>query len=206
MVVSALRPGHDRERDGGDVRDGARRGTLIKGGTHLEDIGRVTAVVFDKTGTLTLGRPLVTSVVTLDESVTADEVLSLAASGELHAHHPLAEAIVRQLTDLGVTRIVLLTGDAPKPPRPRPTPSASPKSRPRAARSRTPMRQVAAVVELIRHTLRVARTGPDRRLPLHMETDQFTVGKPISFSTSSGIHDDDKSAGGTRDGCVIRYR
>ncbi|MER7110521.1 heavy metal translocating P-type ATPase [Streptomyces sp. NPDC000229] len=78
------------------IGNGARHGTLIKGGTHLEGIGRVTAVVFDKTGTLTLGRPLVTSVVTLDEAFTADQVLSLAASGELHARHPLAEAIVRR--------------------------------------------------------------------------------------------------------------
>ncbi|MGW6602527.1 heavy metal translocating P-type ATPase [Streptomyces sp. NPDC055036] len=77
------------------IGNGARRGTLIKGGTHLESVGQVTAVVFDKTGTLTLGRPLVTSVVTLDERYTADEVLSLAASGEMHARHPLADAIVR---------------------------------------------------------------------------------------------------------------
>ncbi|MEU2516471.1 heavy metal translocating P-type ATPase [Streptomyces syringium] len=76
------------------IGNGARRGTLIKGGTHLEGIGRVTAVVFDKTGTLTFGRPLVTSVVTLSDRFTADDVLSLAASGELHARHPLAQAIV----------------------------------------------------------------------------------------------------------------
>ncbi|MEV8530546.1 cation-translocating P-type ATPase [Streptomyces sp. NPDC051211] len=76
------------------IGNGARRGTLIKGGTHLEGIGRVTAVVFDKTGTLTFGRPLVTSVVTLSDGFTADQVLSLAASGELHARHPLAQAIV----------------------------------------------------------------------------------------------------------------
>ncbi|MEV0924079.1 cation-translocating P-type ATPase [Streptomyces spongiicola] len=76
------------------IGNGARRGTLIKGGTHLEGVGRVTAVVFDKTGTLTFGRPLVTSVVTLSDSFTADEVMGLAASGELHARHPLAQAIV----------------------------------------------------------------------------------------------------------------
>ncbi|WP_274918499.1 heavy metal translocating P-type ATPase [Streptomyces sp. WZ-12] len=76
------------------IGNGARRGTLIKGGTHLEGVGRVTAVVFDKTGTLTFGRPLVTSVVTLSARHTADQVLSLAASGELHARHPLAQAIV----------------------------------------------------------------------------------------------------------------
>jgi cation-transporting P-type ATPase C len=76
------------------IGNGARHGTLIKGGTHLEGIGRVTAVVFDKTGTLTFGRPLVTSVVALHGDYTADNVLSLAASGELHARHPLAQAIV----------------------------------------------------------------------------------------------------------------
>ncbi|MFE9632743.1 HAD family hydrolase [Streptomyces sp. NPDC006463] len=67
---------------------------LIKGGTHLEGIGRVAAVVFDKTGTLTFGGPLVTSVVTLNERFGTDDVLSLAASGALHARHPLARAIV----------------------------------------------------------------------------------------------------------------
>ncbi|GHE45871.1 P-type ATPase [Streptomyces vinaceus] len=71
------------------IGNGAPRGTLIKGGTHLEGVGRVTAVVFE-VGTLTLGRPLVTSVVTLNERFGADEVLSLAASGELHARRPLA--------------------------------------------------------------------------------------------------------------------
>ncbi|MFD5653385.1 heavy metal translocating P-type ATPase [Streptomyces sp. NPDC127039] len=76
------------------IGNGARRGTLIKGGTHLEGVGRVTAVVFDKTGTLTFGRPLVTSVVALSDDYSADDVLSLAASGELHARHPLAQAIV----------------------------------------------------------------------------------------------------------------
>jgi manganese/zinc-transporting P-type ATPase C len=77
------------------IGNGARRGILIKGGTHLESAGRVTAVVFDKTGTLTVGRPLVTDVVTLDPSWAPARVLAFAASGELHARHPLAQAVVR---------------------------------------------------------------------------------------------------------------
>jgi cation-transporting P-type ATPase C len=77
------------------IGNGARRGALIKGGAHLENAGRLTAVVFDKTGTLTLGRPLVTDVVALCERFTSDQVLALAASGEIHARHPLAQAVIR---------------------------------------------------------------------------------------------------------------
>jgi cation-transporting P-type ATPase C len=81
------------------IGNGARRGTLIKGGTHLERAGKVGAVVFDKTGTLTIGRPLVTNVVALTDRFGPDEVLALAASGEVHARHPLADAVVRHTED-----------------------------------------------------------------------------------------------------------
>jgi len=80
----------------------ARIGVLVKGGVHLENLGRIRVVAFDKTGTLTQGRPKVTDIVTLD-SVTADEVLRLAAGVEKISTHPLAAAIVGEARAHGQT-------------------------------------------------------------------------------------------------------
>jgi Cd2+/Zn2+-exporting ATPase len=73
----------------------ARIGVLVKGGVHLENLGRVRVIALDKTGTLTEGRPVVTDVVALD-SVGSDEVLRLAAAVEQTSSHPLARAIVSE--------------------------------------------------------------------------------------------------------------
>ncbi|MFA4082481.1 heavy metal translocating P-type ATPase [Mycobacteroides salmoniphilum] len=77
------------------IGNGARRGILIKGGSHLELAGRVDAVVFDKTGTLTIGRPVVTNIVAFEEGWEPEQVLAYAASSEIHARHPLGEAVIR---------------------------------------------------------------------------------------------------------------
>jgi Cd2+/Zn2+-exporting ATPase len=78
----------------------SRRGVLVKGGAHLEDLGRVRAVVFDKTGTLTRGVPVVTDVVPAKGS--AAEVLSLAAAVESRSPHPVAAAVVRHAQREGI--------------------------------------------------------------------------------------------------------
>jgi Cd2+/Zn2+-exporting ATPase len=83
----------------------ARRGILIKGGEHLETVGRVTALALDKTGTLTQGKPTLTDVVALqpalvpaggiaDEERPANDVLRWAAIAEIGSGHPLARPIV----------------------------------------------------------------------------------------------------------------
>jgi len=78
------------------VAQAARNGVLVKGGAHLENLGRLKAVAFDKTGTVTHGQPEVTDVVALEESGNKEaEVLSLAAGAESRSAHPLAQAIVR---------------------------------------------------------------------------------------------------------------
>lgn len=77
------------------IGNGARRGILIKGGSHLERTGEVDAVVFDKTGTLTIGRPIVTNVLSFDPAWPPEQVLAYAASSEIHSRHPLAQAVIR---------------------------------------------------------------------------------------------------------------
>ena len=85
------------------IGNGARRGILIKGGSHLEQAGRVDAIVFDKTGTLTVGRPVVTNIIALHNDWQPEQVLAYAASSELHSRHPLAEAVIRSTEERRIT-------------------------------------------------------------------------------------------------------
>src|SRR5580700_9763854 len=78
----------------------ARLGAIVKGGVHLETLGRVNMVVIDKTGTLTFGRPEVQRVVS-SGNAGAGEILDAAASAELRSEHPLGKAIVAYVQGLG---------------------------------------------------------------------------------------------------------
>jgi Cd2+/Zn2+-exporting ATPase len=75
----------------------ARGGVLVKGGLHLENLGRLDTLAFDKTGTLTHGRLSVTDVIPDPETeFLPDELLALAAAMEKHSAHPLAVAVVHK--------------------------------------------------------------------------------------------------------------
>ncbi|UHS59619.1 heavy metal translocating P-type ATPase [Agrobacterium vaccinii] len=73
---------------------GARRGLLMKGGTVLENLRRVTLVALDKTGTLTEGKPKVTDIIPVGRSHA--QILSMAAALESGSSHPLAMAILER--------------------------------------------------------------------------------------------------------------
>lgn len=71
----------------------ARRGVLIKGGAHLEAVGKLRALAVDKTGTITQGRPQVTGITVIGD-ITEDEIMRRAAAIDAHSEHPLAKAVV----------------------------------------------------------------------------------------------------------------
>ncbi len=79
----------------------ARNGILIKGGAHLENMGKLKAIAFDKTGTITYGMPCVTDIVPFPP-YTESDVLRWAAAIEQRSAHPLARAIVLAADERGI--------------------------------------------------------------------------------------------------------
>ncbi|KAL7517971.1 hypothetical protein ACHAWX_002839 [Stephanocyclus meneghinianus] len=96
----------------------AQRGVLVKGGQHLESLGRVKAICFDKTGTLTEGVFQLLHFREIGQR-SRKEVLSLLATMEAPASHPLSVAIVKGAaseqatipTNLEVKNHTLLAGE-----------------------------------------------------------------------------------------------
>ena len=90
------------------VAQAARNGVLVKGGAHLENLGRLKAIAFDKTGTVTHGKPEATDIVAFQESGRKEaDVLSIAAGVESRSAHPLAQAIIRAAQTQGVPASVM---------------------------------------------------------------------------------------------------
>lgn len=79
----------------------AKNGVLLKGGQTIEKLAQIDTVILDKTGTITEGRAIVTKIIPLAE-MPEDDVLSLAASAEVHSSHPIAEAICNKANELNL--------------------------------------------------------------------------------------------------------
>lgn len=75
------------------IGQATKHGVIIKSGEALEKMGKVDTIAFDKTGTLTCGRLEVSDVLSFEEGLTEEELLTLAASAEARSEHPLGKAI-----------------------------------------------------------------------------------------------------------------
>jgi len=86
----------------GSIGRAARIGAIVKGGLHLEALGRVDTVVLDKTGTLTLGRPEVVEILTCP-GVQRESLLEAAAIAERPSEHPVARSILQLASSMGLS-------------------------------------------------------------------------------------------------------
>jgi heavy metal translocating P-type ATPase len=77
----------------GGINSAAKRNIIIRNGTALEHLGKVTTAVFDKTGTVTVGRPQVRRVIPT-ASLQSSEILRLSGAVERGSSHLLARTLV----------------------------------------------------------------------------------------------------------------
>jgi len=96
---------------------GAKNGILFKTALSLEQAGKITIAALDKTGTITSGKPVVTDIITAQESkISEEELLTAAYSLEVKSEHPLAKAIVekaqaQKLEALATSKFEILPGN-----------------------------------------------------------------------------------------------
>ena len=75
----------------GGIGAALRQGILIKGAVYLERLARAETFLFDKTGTLTEGVFKVKRIAS--RSISAHDLLRIAAYGEVFSNHPIAVSL-----------------------------------------------------------------------------------------------------------------
>ncbi|GAA3312443.1 hypothetical protein GCM10020331_000190 [Ectobacillus funiculus] len=73
----------------------AKRGAIVKGSHHIEEMAKLDTVILDKTGTITEGTPVVQRVIPC-EGYQQEDVIMWAAAAEKNSSHPIADAIIKQ--------------------------------------------------------------------------------------------------------------
>lgn len=81
---------------------GAEKGVLIKGADSLEITKKLNTLALDKTGTITHGKPVVTDIIKIKDSIDDSELLGITASIEQNSEHPLARAIIDRAESDGI--------------------------------------------------------------------------------------------------------
>ena len=89
---------------------GASQGIVLRRTAVLERAPSITTVVFDKTGTLTTGVMKVQNIIAPDLGanvlpINAPDILKAVHALEKESNHPIAQAIVRDLSAQGIGRL-----------------------------------------------------------------------------------------------------
>ncbi len=88
----------------------SRHGLLVTRGRAVEVLARADTLLLDKTGTLTQGRLEVTGVEVLDENLTRQDCLGIAAALETGSAHPVAAAFADAGGSHAATKIETFPG------------------------------------------------------------------------------------------------
>ena len=86
----------------GGIGRSAQLGSIIKGGLYLESLATIDTILLDKTGTLTYGTPEVADVRPV-EGVPVASLLQAAVTAESRSEHPVAKAILKKASNLGIS-------------------------------------------------------------------------------------------------------
>ena len=79
----------------------AKKGAIVKGSNHIEELAKLETVILDKTGTITEGTPIVQHVLSCEE-YTQEEVIRFAAIVEKNSSHPIADAVIKQAKEWNI--------------------------------------------------------------------------------------------------------
>ncbi|MEJ7695012.1 heavy metal translocating P-type ATPase [Daejeonella sp.] len=85
------------------IGKGAENNILIKDAESLELGHKVNAIILDKTGTITEGKPVVNGIDWNINSPVSNQLKELLYSLEIKSEHPLAEAVINELKETGVS-------------------------------------------------------------------------------------------------------
>ena len=84
------------------MREAGKSHITVKGGKFLEAVAQADTIVFDKTGTLTYATPKVAEVIPFGGNEES-EMLRVAACLEEHFPHSMANAVVEEAKQRGLT-------------------------------------------------------------------------------------------------------
>lgn len=77
----------------------SKKGMLIKGTKHIEDLAKVKVIAFDKTGTLTTGKMEIEAINPFKYH-TEQEILEYTYNLEKNSSHPIASSIYKKIEEL----------------------------------------------------------------------------------------------------------
>lgn len=79
----------------------SKKGLLVKGTKHIENLAKVKTICFDKTGTITTGKMVIEETKIYDDKMTEKEFLSYLYSLEHLSNHPISTSIENEIRRQG---------------------------------------------------------------------------------------------------------